>query len=257
MKLLKYIPILIILFQLSACQKDDDNTNKDDEDHAHETTGNLSFNVNPLWGSQKEEFSLNKDVIHGKTGDTLNFTMFRFYLTNIKLKKDDGTWWTEEESYRLIDLSDPTSTQGFFKDIPSGNYTDISFMIGVDSARNVSGAQSGALDPNEGMFWSWQTGYINVKAEGTSPNSKDGTFAFHLGGFMDDVNTVTTLNYTLTEPVTIGETSSKNIQFNINPGRFWHTAPGLSTSYKIHMPNATASQMATDFGTGVTVELID
>jgi hypothetical protein len=60
------------------------------------------------------------------------------------------------------------------------------FMIGVDSARNNSGAQTGALDPTNGMFWSWSTGYIMAKFEGTSAQSPAAANAlkFHIGGFI-------------------------------------------------------------------------
>ena len=68
-------------------------------------------------------------------------------------------------------------------DVPEGSYTEMSYVLGVDSTRNVSGAQAGALSTANGMFWSWSTGYIMLKAEGTSPNSGTGSFSFHLGGF--------------------------------------------------------------------------
>ncbi|WP_316930094.1 MbnP family protein, partial [Hymenobacter sp. IS2118] len=49
----------------------------------------------------------------------------------------------------------PASQLLALKDIPVGDYQSVSFTVGVDSARNVAGAQTGALDPNNGMFWTW------------------------------------------------------------------------------------------------------
>ena len=51
-------------------------------------------------------------------------------------------------------------------DIPNGEYTKVNYTIGVDAARNTEGAQDGALDLVNGMFWSWNTGYIFMKMEG-------------------------------------------------------------------------------------------
>jgi hypothetical protein len=55
--------------------------------------------------------------------------------------------------------------------VPVGTYTSVSFIIGVDSLRNCSGAQTGDLDPSKGMFWDWTSGYIMAWLEGTSPKS--------------------------------------------------------------------------------------
>jgi hypothetical protein len=56
----------------------------------------------------------------------------------------------------------------------------IQFKLGIDSITNVSGAFGGALDPTKGMYWSWQSGYINFKMEG---RVKDKNYLLHLGGY--------------------------------------------------------------------------
>src|SRR5690606_8747836 len=50
---------------------------------------------------------------------------------------------------------------------------------------NVSGAQTGALDPLNDMFWTWSTGYIMAKMEGNSVQSTapGQVLNFHIGGF--------------------------------------------------------------------------
>ncbi len=81
--------------------------------------------------------------------------------------------------------------------MPSGEYTGLTFTVGVDSTRNVSGAQTGALDPTQGMFWSWNTGYIFMKLEGYSPQSEKGGLTFHIGGFKAPNNTIRTISPSL------------------------------------------------------------
>lgn len=73
----------------------------------------------------------------------------------------------------------------YIDSMPSGTYTSINFLIGVDSTRNVSGAQVGALDPANGMFWTWNSGYIMAAYEGHSPSSTAsfGLCIFHVAGF--------------------------------------------------------------------------
>ena len=43
----------------------------------------------------------------------------------------------------------------------------------------------GDLDPTKGMYWAWNSGYINFKLEGTSPlcQTRNNEFSFHLGGY--------------------------------------------------------------------------
>jgi len=64
-------------------------------------------------------------------------------------------------------------------------YDSIRFMVGVDSLTSVSGAMGGDLDPTKGMFWTWNTGYIFFKAEGTSPicDTRKNRYVYHLGGY--------------------------------------------------------------------------
>lgn len=65
-------------------------------------------------------------------------------------------------------------------------------LFGVDSLLQVSGVQSGALDPLKGMYWTWQTGYIQFKMEGILSKDTLGEglipIQLHLGGFQGESN---------------------------------------------------------------------
>ena len=69
--------------------------------------------------------------------------------------------------------------------LPKGNYTGIKYAIGIDSSIHLSGAQDGALDPLNGMYWAWNTGYIHFKLEGEEHDavSTNQRFQYHIGGF--------------------------------------------------------------------------
>jgi hypothetical protein len=82
--------------------------------------------------------------------------------------------------------------------VPEGDYTQVSFVLGVDSLRNTMrlDKRTGILDPtvgnNEGagMYWGWNSGYIFFKMEGNSSvltTKEDPTgnqqFKYHIGGF--------------------------------------------------------------------------
>jgi hypothetical protein len=94
-----------------------------------------------------------------------------------RLRSYVGIRGTEGLTYRLLDAEHP---ERMVVHVPS--LTD-HMLLGVDSATNVSGAFGGDLDPTNGMYWTWQSGYINVKVEGRSPAAPGGVFELHLGGY--------------------------------------------------------------------------
>ena len=121
-------------------------------------------------------------------GDTFSISKLRYYISNIKLKQADGSYYYEPHSYHLVDASDTINTCGFtLKNVPMQSYTEMEFIIGVDSAQNCGGAQTGDLDPLKDMFWSWGQGYIFYKFEGYTsslPSSGNHNLIFHIGGFI-------------------------------------------------------------------------
>jgi len=118
-------------------------------------------------------------------GDSFNVQTYRYYISNISFTDNLGNTWYELESYHLIDAADTNSLKVYVDSMPAGTYTSIRFMVGVDSTRNVSGAQTGALDPVNGMFWTWSSGYIMAKFEGHSPSSTSGfnLVVYHIAGY--------------------------------------------------------------------------
>lgn len=140
-------------------------------------------------------------------GDSFTVSMFKYYISNIQLSGDDTTNYTERESYHLLNEGDASSKTFDLPMVPNGTYTRLSFMIGVDSIRNVSGAQTGALDPLKGMFWTWNTGYIFMKFEGQSPRSTapNKSVVIHIGGYKGAYRGQRTVLLTLPNPLVVND----------------------------------------------------
>jgi hypothetical protein len=125
-------------------------------------------------------------------GETFEISRFRFYAGKIKPIYTEPTYRKNNPSpYHLIDFSDSTSTR-FEIPVPAGDFNGVEFTLGIDSADQGSGAQTGALDPARGMFWTWNSGYQTFKIEGYSPASTQPAhvFAYHIGGYRTPYNTV-------------------------------------------------------------------
>lgn len=100
--------------------------------------------------------------------------------------------------------------------MPAGNITGITFLLGVDSIKNCSGAQSGALDPLNDMFWTWNSGYVMFKMEGKSDSSKADLQRIeqHIGGYKGEYKTMRTVFVSLNK---IGAT----INITMSLDKYW------------------------------------
>lgn len=138
---------------------------------------------NPCYG--KEAIHLDDSAYQANDKDSITISLFKFYVSGIELINDDSKVWAEANSYHLINAAEAKTLQ-LALSIPNNlSFNKIKFNLGIDSTTNVSGAMGGELDPLRGMYWTWQSGYINIKLEGTSPlcNTRHHGFEFHLGGY--------------------------------------------------------------------------
>ena len=96
-------------------------------------------------------------LLPGKTyknafGEEYTVSAFRFYIHGIEFlnSRSNIVTSTDKNDHFLVNAIDPVSSSIVVK-VPVGEYDGMRFLIGVDSIRNVSGAQTGALDPAQGM----------------------------------------------------------------------------------------------------------
>ena len=224
------------------------NKNKD------KATGELEIAFEHVWGMNEDAFSLNTDYVHPMNNEALNFSTFKYYVSNIILTKEDGTQWKDSNSYYLIDLSKPASLKLALAKVPVGTYKSMTYTLGVDSLRNVSGVQTGALSTANGMFWNWNSGYIMLKAEGTSPASSSGSFAYHLGGFSGANNIVTTKTVNFdTEKLLINDEHACEIHMKANPAKLFHN-DAIANGANVMMSGARAKTMSFNFYGAVVFE---
>ncbi len=208
----------------------------------------ININFAPKYGMASEkDLPFGQDWKHpkgGVNGDTLNFSTFKMYISNIKLKNTDGSYWSENESYHLLDLSNPSSLLVNLSKVPVGNYTEIEFTLGIDSLRNVSGAQTGALATTNNMFWSWNSGYIFVKAEGTYlDNGTRKNFKYHIGGFKGEYNVVTKYPISFGKELKLIKGKNPKINLGLNPGPLWHGSTSVKSINDVHMPGSQSKYM--------------
>lgn len=197
----------------------------------------LTIRFNNRFGNEQllpeQTYSLNNT-------DTLVINRFKYYISHIQLTNTEGKTIIPENQYYLIDIADEKSSS-IQLNVPAGNYTGIRFLLGVDSIRNVSGVQTGSLDPLHGMFWTWNSGYIMAKLEGTASSSMIAgkQFTYHIGGFRKHQNTTRLIQLqstAFTDSLTIVADAAK-----------WFNGINIAKEPVCHSPGTLAVRFADNY----------
>ena len=149
---------------------------------------NSQLNVSVYWG--KDQIMLEKYYI--LEGDSLIFHELKFYLSDFQFEKDSRKHL--QVGPKLIDLEDTNSCQ-LFPGFPVEEYTSLHYYFGLDSTYQVSEIVDGPLNPMNGMYWAWNSGYIQFKCTGSSTLIPllDKSFEFHLGGYHEPFETLNSI----------------------------------------------------------------
>lgn len=240
----------LILLSLTACKKTPTPTPTPTVKY-----GNAIIEIEHSCGATSP-ITYGSAVVNPLNGDTMLFTNIKYYVSNIKLKKSDGTWWEDPYSYYLIDLSLTDGNLINLDSVPEGDYTDLSYTIGVDSLHNVSGVQTGSLSTSNNMFWSWNTGYIFLKLEGVSPQISGG-FSFHLGGFSGANNAVASRTLSFNGGyMSVRTYQTPQLHLSGDIGKTWKNTTSIRSNKMVHMPGADAVKMVNSWADAIEFEHI-
>ncbi len=190
-----------------------------------------TFNRTPII-LEEEYYTINET-------DSIRFNGCKFYISDVQLLHNDKIQFKEKNSFHLINANDVASMSVKLiipKDI---SFNQIKFNIGIDSLTNVSGAMGGDLDPTKGMYWTWQSGYINIKLEGQSNlcKTRNNEFEFHLGGYSP---------YPTCKSVVLNVTQKDNIQIEVDISKFINSI-NLSEQHHLMTPGKEAALLSEKF----------
>lgn len=219
----KLLIFAIVAISISACQSDSiEPINPNDKN-------NLTIEFDNIVGAQN--LALGSTKYTNASGEDFIVTTLNYFVSNISLKKTDGTRVTMADQYFLVKEVDPTSLTPVLKDVPAGDYTSMTFTIGVDSVKSISAVdqRTGNLDPasygTDNMYWSWNSGYIFFKMEGISskaPTNAAGLnkFQYHIGGFggrtSATANNLRKVTVNLPSTVTVRKSIAPTVHFLVD-----------------------------------------
>lgn len=192
------------------------------------TTGSLKMEFSNIVGDRALNLDLQQYV--NAAGDSFTVSTYKYYISNIVLNGADGNKYVEPNSYHLIDQATAASRKFKIDNVPVGDYTSVTFMIGVDSLHNSSGAQTGDLSPDKGMLWDWNTGYIMAKMEGKA-NTSTGpgkTFFLHISGYSGINSVLKTVTLPFPEKAIVSGDNIPNVHIFSDVQEWFRTPSTIS-----------------------------
>lgn len=144
---------------------------------AQETNLELKFTVKNQEIQFKQAIEINED--------TVQFEKIALLLSNFYFVKNGVVIDSLSKKYHYLQADDPSSLKIQGKRSNNLSFDHLRFTFGIDSLTHSLGVLGGDLDPMFGHYWTWQSGYIFLKIEGTSPNcpGRKNRFQFHIGGY--------------------------------------------------------------------------
>lgn len=239
MKKLAFALVLGISVFFAACETSDINPND---------KNSVSLNFENLVGT--DPMVLNTKTYTNANGEDFTISAFNYFVSNISLKKSDGTELKFADKYFLVKQNDEASKTIQLADVPAGDYTSLSFMIGVDSAKSVSDVsqRTGVLDPAsyglEHMYWSWNSGYVFFKMEGKSTKSTNSAkdYKFHIGGFggmsAKTANNLRTISLPITDIAKVRKSTAPEVHLAIDAQKVFKTTLKITATNTIMSPSA-------------------
>jgi len=169
---------LVLACLLGSCQKD--------------AKSGLVIEVNHVVGM--EPLLLEDRTYHAAAGHDYRIYRLKYYLSNFSLQTANGT----EYSCPLVqycDVEDPGTLRFSLPGVPSGDYTQLNFMIGLDASQNRPGGLGNRME-HLNMIWPvpGEEGYHYMKLEGRYDSLKTGvlkSFNLHTGATGNHQNAVT------------------------------------------------------------------
>lgn len=178
--------------------------------------------------------------------ESYKVSRLKYYISNIKF-----AGLSVDPPGKNIFLIEAGAEDSILLQVPVGTFNKLYFTLGVDSVFNCSGAQDGALDPLNGMFWTWNSGYIFFKLEGVSPSSPAdlNRIEHHIGGYTGPNKAGRVIELNLGKTIEVKEKGAHRINIQLDLDSYWRSVNDIKIGrYPLVMaPGELAKRSADNF----------
>lgn len=199
----------------------------------------VHLSIIPVFGVKP--ITVGDSAFQAKDVQNIKIEVLKFYISRIQFLHKGVVVLEEAQSFHLIDAANEASFHFAIQNRHGVRFDAVRFHLGIDSTTSVSGTMGGDLDPTKGMYWTWQSGYINVKCEGKSNlcTARNNEFQFHLGGYKQPFNCLQTLMF----PVSV----SDRITIHFDAERFLANID-MAKHHHFMSPSADAVRLSAQAG---------
>ncbi|WP_179006115.1 MbnP family protein [Winogradskyella forsetii] len=237
MKILKYTFALLACTMFTNCSSEDDN----DNDDLTGQTGELVLKFDNAVGDQ--------DFIFGTTYSKSNSESFqlsnvKYIISNVRVTDTEGNTFmypTEDNVFIVSELDGNNAGEIWvtLNGVDAADYSSITFGVGIDQDRFLLGAdgQGDFLDlaSDEGMMWSWASGYKFVRFDGTfsSTTATDAPLNIHMGSVGTSLDNYKEVTLIFPNTVLVRENKSPEIHIKADISKVFDgvTAVNFSEGY--------------------------
>ncbi|MEO1713202.1 MAG: MbnP family protein [Bacteroidota bacterium] len=205
-----HIFFLFAAFVLAAvsCEKEPEITTEEPT----ERFGTFEIEFDNRAGNANLQLGTSEFIYTNANGDDLKVNELKYFISAIELVQADGTVHKDEMSsdgskgFYLIDEADIETSLVKLENVPEAKYEELRFTVGVDGTQVEEGAQTGALDVTNNMFWNWNAGWIFVRFEGASTSSTevDQEVTYNIGGYQDSAENPMLADNLITVTIPLG-----------------------------------------------------
>jgi len=161
------------------------------------------------------------------SGQKISVTRLDFLLSDIALRRADGTWVEQKKWFADISARNEKNSFTLGK-IPAGNYDRMRFHIGLEPEINHGNAAQWPpghpLNPDvNGLYWGWSREYVFLALEGGWQNGdKQSGFSYHIATDRELM--------TVELPVALDLNSGREIQVALDIGKVFSAPTKIELS---------------------------
>lgn len=144
-------------------------------------TGQVQLKLDHVWGHDNGPFYMNQPLLHPDHGDSIQFSLLRYYMSGFELIRADGSVQRLPASVQFVNVAGALVLVSLDA-VPVGEYKGLSFVLGLDSATHAAGPGAGVLSAAYGMYRGPGEGFNCLLVEGLSPQSPNDSIQLALGG---------------------------------------------------------------------------
>ncbi|MEF3078101.1 MbnP family protein [Winogradskyella poriferorum] len=246
----KTVSILCLILLFISCNSSDDSVSPSEVSATFKFTHNWN-------GALVRNFDFGPIQYVNENGESIGFERLRYVISDIIFTKANGEE-IELDVYNLVDLTNEINLEYTPNNqIPTGNYTNVSFTFGLDNednAENYTDLNSASFNVPEMMGGGYH--YMQFDGKFINSNNEEQGFNYHAIRAVDNLGANPTFPQDTFFTVNLGAiaiTNDVEIEVKMNIAE-WFSTPNLwdlNIYNQTLMPNSTAQIMMYENGQNV------